>query len=54
MTGEKLAIDPPQPGDREPAPGELAVVQAFMNTHYDLTAEPHSGEIEPTGSGPRV
>jgi predicted RNA-binding Zn ribbon-like protein len=45
MTGEKLAIDPPQPGDREPAPGQLAVVQAFMNTHYDLTTDPHSGEM---------
>jgi predicted RNA-binding Zn ribbon-like protein len=26
----------PQPGDREPAPGELACVQAFVNSHYDL------------------
>ena len=37
MTGEN---DPyaagPQPGDRAPAPGELALVQAFVNTHYDL------------------
>jgi len=44
MTGEKLTVDPPQPGNREPAPGELAVVQAFVNTHYDLTAE-HGGEL---------
>jgi predicted RNA-binding Zn ribbon-like protein len=26
----------PQPGDRPPAPGPLAVVQAFINTHFDL------------------
>jgi predicted RNA-binding Zn ribbon-like protein len=34
----------PQPGGREPAPGGLALVQAFLNTHYDLTAE-HGGEV---------
>jgi predicted RNA-binding Zn ribbon-like protein len=28
-----------QPGGREPAPGELAVVQGFVNTRWDLTAE---------------
>ena len=33
MTGEKA----PQPGGREPAPDPLALVQAFVNTHYDLT-----------------
>lgn len=37
-------IDAPQPGGREPAPGGLALVQAFLNTHYDLTAE-HGGEV---------
>ena len=26
----------PQPGGRPPAPGELAVVQAFLNTFWDL------------------
>jgi predicted RNA-binding Zn ribbon-like protein len=31
MTGEGI-----QPGGRPPAPGELALVQAFINTHYDL------------------
>ena len=30
--------DAPQPGGRRPAPGRLALVQAFLNTHYDLTA----------------
>ena len=38
MTGE-TAVDvmsSPQPGGRPPAPGELALVQAFMNTRWDL------------------
>ena len=26
----------PQPGDRPPAPGELALVQAFLNSYWDL------------------
>jgi predicted RNA-binding Zn ribbon-like protein len=29
----------PQPGGRRPAPGDLALVQAFLNTHYDLAGE---------------
>lgn len=29
----------PQPGNREPAPGELAVVQSFINSHHDLEFE---------------
>ncbi len=33
-----------QPGDRAAAPGELALVQAFINTHYDLGAE-HGAEV---------
>ena len=45
MTGEKpFYAGDPQPGDRQPAPGELALVQAFVNTHYDLRAE-RGGEI---------
>jgi predicted RNA-binding Zn ribbon-like protein len=44
MTGEKMHAEPPQPGGRAPAPGTLALVQAFVNTHYDLTAE-RGGEI---------
>jgi predicted RNA-binding Zn ribbon-like protein len=45
MTGEKHhRPENPQPGGREPAPGELAMVQAFVNTHFDLTAE-RGGEI---------
>lgn len=28
-----------QPGQRPPAPGQLALVQAFLNTHFDLVDE---------------
>jgi predicted RNA-binding Zn ribbon-like protein len=28
-----------QPGGREPAPGRLGLVQAFVNSHYDLEVE---------------
>ena len=39
MTGEDAPYDAgPQPGGREPAPGELALVQAFVNTHFDLAS----------------
>jgi predicted RNA-binding Zn ribbon-like protein len=34
----------PQPGDREPAPGELACVQAFVNSHYDLECD-HGADL---------
>jgi predicted RNA-binding Zn ribbon-like protein len=37
MTRE--STDSPQPGGRQPAPGELALVQAFMSTRWDLTTE---------------
>lgn len=43
MSGENL-LDVPQPGGREPAPGALALLQAFLNTHYDLTSE-HGDEM---------
>lgn len=39
MSGET-----PQPGGRPPAPGELGLVQAFINTHYDLVHE-HGAEV---------
>jgi predicted RNA-binding Zn ribbon-like protein len=29
----------PQPGGRAPAPGELVLVQSFINSHYDLVVE---------------
>ncbi len=39
MDGER----DPQPGNRPAAPGGLAVVQRFLNTHYDLAG--HHGEL---------
>ena len=33
-----------QPGGRPPAPGDLALVQAFINSHYDLEVE-HGAEL---------
>jgi predicted RNA-binding Zn ribbon-like protein len=38
MTGEKRPPDvvSTQPGGRAPAPGQLALVQAFINSHYSL------------------
>lgn len=41
MTGEMLEVDrrAVQPGGRPPAPGELAVVQAFINSFFDLEGE---------------
>ncbi len=33
-----------QPGGRKPAPGGLALVQAFINTHYDLEVV-HGAEV---------
>ncbi|HUE26488.1 MAG TPA: CGNR zinc finger domain-containing protein [Solirubrobacteraceae bacterium] len=47
MTGESVAWrEPllPQPGSREPAPGELALVQSFINSHYDLEFE-HGADL---------
>jgi predicted RNA-binding Zn ribbon-like protein len=39
VTGEDTPYDAgPQPGGRDPAPGELALVQAFVNTHFDLAS----------------
>jgi predicted RNA-binding Zn ribbon-like protein len=44
MSGEKIDAEFPQPGGRAPAPGDLALVQAFVNPHSDLSAE-RGGEI---------
>ncbi len=33
------AMPQPQPGGRDPAPGELGLVQSFINSHYDLVVE---------------
>jgi predicted RNA-binding Zn ribbon-like protein len=43
-TAESRDAQGPQPGGRAAAPGALALVQAFLNTHYDLSAE-HGGEV---------
>jgi hypothetical protein len=42
----------PQPGGRAPAPGDLAVVQAFVNSNYDLEFD-HGAELlhSPDGLG---
>ena len=41
VTGEGLHLDgaATQPGGRPPAPGELALVQAFINSFFDLEGE---------------
>jgi predicted RNA-binding Zn ribbon-like protein len=36
MTGERSSATALQPGGREAAPGPLALVQSFINSHYDL------------------
>jgi predicted RNA-binding Zn ribbon-like protein len=35
-TGSWYALASVQPGGRPPAPGELALVQSFINSHFDL------------------
>jgi predicted RNA-binding Zn ribbon-like protein len=42
MTGKDVRA--PQPGNRPPAPGRLAVVQSFINTHYDLEVD-HGADL---------
>lgn len=46
MTGEaaELNVGKVQPGGRPPAPGELALVQAFINSFFDLEVE-HGAEL---------
>jgi predicted RNA-binding Zn ribbon-like protein len=41
VTGERLYIDAraAQPGGRSPAPGDLALVQAFINSFFDLEVD---------------
>jgi predicted RNA-binding Zn ribbon-like protein len=39
-----------QPAGRPPAPGRLALVQAFVNSHFDLEHE-HGADLLATGSG---
>jgi predicted RNA-binding Zn ribbon-like protein len=40
---------PPQPGGRPPAPGSLALVQSFINTHFDLEHD-HGAEVLATSA----
>jgi predicted RNA-binding Zn ribbon-like protein len=39
MSGENQNATDPQPGGRPPAPGELALLQSFLNTHWNLRDE---------------
>lgn len=39
MSGEATTPTDPQPGGRRPAPGELALLQSFLNTHWNLRDE---------------
>lgn len=43
-------VSQPQPGGRDPAPGELALVQSFINSHYDLVVE-HGRDLLGTPAG---
>src|SRR5437763_12639311 len=49
MTGETTL----QPGGRAAAPGTLALVQAFINSHYDLEGE-HGADLLRTADGLRA
>jgi predicted RNA-binding Zn ribbon-like protein len=52
MAGENFrsgALAPEQPGGRAPAPGGLALVQSFINTHYDLEFE-HGADLFATAA----
>jgi predicted RNA-binding Zn ribbon-like protein len=50
---EPAPLAPPQPGGRPPAPGQLALVQAFINTHYDLEHD-HGADVWRTPDGLRA
>lgn len=42
----------PQPGGRPAAPGDVGVLQAFLNTHFDLVTE-HGADLLATRAGAR-
>src|SRR4051812_34474759 len=42
--GQAAVAGGPQPGGRRPAPGRLAIVQSFVNTHFDLVDD-HGAEV---------
>jgi predicted RNA-binding Zn ribbon-like protein len=58
LTGETLGghVDPsplpPQPGGRPAAPGDVGLLQAFLNTHFDIVTE-HGADLLATGAGAR-
>jgi Putative stress-induced transcription regulator len=41
-----------QPGGRDPAPGDLVLVQAFVNSHYDLERD-HGADLFATVASSR-
>jgi predicted RNA-binding Zn ribbon-like protein len=43
-TGDWLMPPSAQPGGRPPAPGSLALVQSFINSHYDLDVD-HGADL---------
>jgi predicted RNA-binding Zn ribbon-like protein len=43
---------PPQPGGRPAAPGEVGLLQAFLNTHFDLVTD-HGADLLATPAGAR-
>ena len=47
-----MTVDSPQPGQRPPAPGQLALLQAFLNTHFDLGVD-WGGEVLHSPAGLR-
>ena len=51
VTGEGVGFESAaaQPGRRPPAPGDLGLVQAFINSHYDLEVE-HGADLFATPS----
>src|SRR5690348_18496215 len=42
----------PQPGGRSAAPGDVGLLQAFLNTHFDLVTE-HGADLLATRAGAR-
>ena len=43
---------PPQPGGRSAAPGDVGLLQAFLNTHFDVVTE-HGADLLATRAGAR-
>ncbi|MBV9416763.1 MAG: ABATE domain-containing protein, partial [Solirubrobacterales bacterium] len=58
LTGETPGVRadppalPPQPGGRPAAPGDVGLLQAFLNTHFDLVTE-HGADLLATRAGAR-